>query len=311
MTTPAIEVRGLRRSYGTGADTFEAVRGVDLSVETGTITALLGTNGAGKTSTLEVIEGLASASDGSVRVLGLDPVADRDVVRRRTAVLLQESGFSGDLTVRETLVQWAGTLTTPRPVEEVLDLLGLGTRAGVPVRALSGGEERRLDLACALLGRPEVLLLDEPTTGLDPESRRGVWDLVRDLRRTGTTVLLTTHYLEEAEELADRLAIMHDGRIVREGTPAEVAAGHPSHIRLGAGTAPPWLDELGARRVVRGDSIVVETDDLQVTLTALLSRAEREGVRLDGLEARSASLESVFLAIADGTAARTPEGAPA
>lgn len=308
MTTPAIEVRGLRRSYGTGAAAFEAVRGVDLTVETGTITALLGTNGAGKTSTLEVIEGLAPAGGGTVRVLGLDPVADRDAVRRRTAVLLQESGFSGDLTVRETLMQWSDTLTEARPADEVLGLLGLAARADVRVRALSGGEERRLDLACALLGRPEVLLLDEPTTGLDPESRRGVWELVRDLRRSGTTVLLTTHYLEEAEELADRLAIMHGGRIVREGTPAEVAAGHPSHVRLDSACTPPWLDDLPALRVVAGGPVTtIETEDLQATLTALLVRADREGVRLCGLEARAASLESVFLAIAG----QAPEGAAA
>lgn len=308
MTTPAIEVSGLRRSYGTGTAAFEAVRGVDLSVEAGTITALLGTNGAGKTSTLEVIEGLAVPSHGRVRVLGLDPVADRDVVRRRTAVLLQESGFSGDLTVRETLLQWSATLTAPRPVGEVLELLDLAHRGDVRVRALSGGEERRLDLACALLGSPELLLLDEPTTGLDPESRRNVWDLVRELRRSGTTVLLTTHYLEEAEELADRLAIMHDGRIVREGTPAAVAAGHPSQIRLETTSAPLWLDDLPARRVIAGARVTtIETDDLQPTLTALLVRADREGVRLRGLEARAASLESVFLAIAD----QTPEGAVA
>lgn len=308
MTTPAIEVRGLRRSYGSGANAFEAVCGVDLTVETGTITALLGTNGAGKTSTLEVIEGLAPADGGTVRVLGLDPVADRDAVRRRTAVLLQESGFSGDLTVRETLLQWIGTLTDPRPVADVLELLGLAARAEVRVRALSGGEERRLDLACALLGRPDVLLLDEPTTGLDPESRRGVWDLVHDLRRLGTTVLLTTHYLEEAEALADRLAIMHRGRIVRAGTPAEVAAGHPSYILLDSASAPPWLADLPARRVVSdGPRTTIETDALQATLTALLVRADREAIALTGLEARAASLESVFLAIAD----HTPEGASA
>lgn len=308
MTRPAIEVSGLRRSYGSGSSAFEAVRGVDLSVEAGTVTALLGTNGAGKTSTLEVIEGLARASGGTVRVLGLDPVADRDAVRRRTAVLLQTSGFSGDLTVQETVLQWRGTLTDPRAASEVLELLGLAARADVRVRSLSGGEERRLDLACALLGRPEVLLLDEPTTGLDPESRRSVWDLVRGLRHAGTTVLLTTHYLEEAEALADRLAIMHGGRIVREGTPAEVAAGHPSQIRLHTASAPPWLGDLPARRVVpSGRVTTIETDDLQATLTALLVRADHEEARLDGLEARAASLESVFLTIAE----QSPEGAAA
>ncbi|UUW88240.1 ABC transporter ATP-binding protein [Pimelobacter simplex] len=310
MTSPAIQVRGLRRSYGSGARAYEAVRGVDLDVATGTVTALLGTNGAGKTSTMEVIEGLCSPGAGEVRVLGLDPVAARDQVRRRTGTLLQTSGFSGDLTVSETLRMWAGTLTAPRPLDEVVAMLRLSHRLDVPVRALSGGEHRRLDLACALTGRPEVLLLDEPTTGLDPESRRDVWDLIRSLRDAGTTVLLTTHYLDEAEALADRLEIMHAGRIVRSGTAAEVVAGHPSFVRIRTTSAPPWLAGLPAVRTVatNGDRTALETSDLQETLTALLARAGDEGLRLADLEARPASLESVFLAIADGSATTpTPE----
>ncbi|WP_440901599.1 ABC transporter ATP-binding protein, partial [Actinosynnema sp.] len=165
----AISVRGLVRRYGKGATSFEAVRGLDLDVARGTVTALLGTNGAGKTSTLEVIEGLAAATEGSVRVLGLDPIADRGRVRSRTGVLLQSSGFSGDLTVTETAQMWHSTLSAPRPVEEALEMLDLRARAQVKVSALSGGERRRLDLACTLMGRPELVLLDEPTTGLDPE----------------------------------------------------------------------------------------------------------------------------------------------
>src|SRR5690606_22507679 len=204
MTSPpAIDVRGLCRTYGTGPSAHDAVKGVDLAVPAGSITALLGTNGAGKTSALEVIEGLAPASSGSVRVLGLDPWRERDAVRRRTAALLQRSGFSGDLTVLETLQMWAGLVTGSRPVGEVLELLRLNGRADVAVRVLSGGERRRLALACSLLGHPEVLFLDEPTTGLDPESRRDVWELVRGLRDSGNTVLVTTHYLDEAETLAD------------------------------------------------------------------------------------------------------------
>jgi ABC-2 type transport system ATP-binding protein len=296
----AISVRGLRRSYGQGTSAFDAVRGVDLDVPAGTITALLGTNGAGKTSTLEVIEGLATASAGTVRVLGMDPVADRAAVRRRTGVLLQDSGFSGDLSVRETVQMWRVTVTDPRPVEEALAMLRLDGRADVRVRALSGGERRRLDLACTLLGQADVVLLDEPTTGLDPESRRDVWQLVRGLRERGTTVLLTTHYLEEAEALADRLEIMHAGRIVRSGAPAEVAAGHPSTISFDTLPELPWLPDLAARRVVEQDGrTTIETDDLQGVLTELLSRAGRHGVRLERLEARTASLESVFLCIAD------------
>ncbi|WP_205471847.1 ABC transporter ATP-binding protein [Nocardioides sp. SYSU D00038] len=300
--TPAIRVSGLRRSYGAGAEAFEAVRGVDLTVETGTVTALLGTNGAGKTSTLEVIEGLARPDAGSVRVLGLDPVADRDGVRRRTGVLLQHSGFSGDLTVLETVRLWTGLVSGARPAEDALDLLDLAGRAGVRVSSLSGGERRRLDLACTLLGTPEVVLLDEPTTGLDPESRRDVWRLVRGLRDRGATVLLTTHYLDEAEALADRLEILHEGRIVRSGTTAEIVAGHPSTVsfRTPAGSLPAFGPRLDVVRVVeeRGRT-TIETEELQPLLTQLLGWADRHGVRLDGLSASTPSLESVFLAIAD------------
>ncbi len=306
MSTSAIRVRDLRRRYGVGRHQFEAVRGLDLDVPTGSITALLGTNGAGKTSTLEVIEGLAPASAGSVQVLGLDPVADRDVVRRRTGVLLQRSGFSGDLTVRETLRMWAGTVSTPRPVEEMLGLLDLRSRADVRVGSLSGGETRRLDLACTLMGVPDLVLLDEPTTGLDPESRRAVWRLIEGLRDRGATVLLTTHYLEEAEHLADRLEIMHGGRIVRSGSPAEIARDHPSTIRF---ATPPGLPE----RIVgvigtaaeRGTT-TLQTRDLQSSLGDLLAWAARDDVRLEGLEARTASLESVFLAISDAPEDATP-----
>ncbi|MEI5673493.1 MULTISPECIES: ABC transporter ATP-binding protein [Nocardioides] len=282
-TTPALEIRGLRRTYGTGESAYEAVRGVDLTVERGTLLALLGTNGAGKTSTMEVVEGLAAASGGSVRVFGLDPVADRAEARRRTGVVLQVSGFSGDLTVAETLEMEAATVTDPRPVSEVVALVDLEHRVDTKVLSLSGGERRRLDLACALLGKPELLMLDEPTTGLDPESRRRVWELVRNLRDEGAAVLLTTHYLDEAEELADQIAIMHAGRIVREGTLAEVVGQQPSTVRY---TTPD------------GETTTLETEDLQTTLTEVLTWAAEHGVRLSGLDARHASLESTFLAIA-------------
>jgi ABC-2 type transport system ATP-binding protein len=297
---PAVRVRGLRRTYGQGASGYEAVRGVDLDVPVGSITALLGTNGAGKTSTLEVIEGLAPATDGEVSVLGLDPVADRAVVRRRTGVLLQRSGFSGDLTVRETLRLWHATVTSARPVDDMLALLSLHKRADVRMSALSGGETRRVDLACTLMGDPELVILDEPTTGLDPESRRAVWGLVSDLRDGGATVLLTTHYLEEAEALADRIEIMHDGRIVRSGTPTEIAAGYPSTISFGD---VPGMPEgfAGLRRVLRARGrTTIETDALQATLYDLLAWAASEQVALVDLDAHSPSLETVFLAIADG-----------
>jgi ABC-2 type transport system ATP-binding protein len=304
----AVRVRGLRRSYGTGASAFEAVRGVDLDVRTGSITALLGTNGAGKTSTLEVVEGLAAPSHGSVRVLGLDPLTDRAAVRRRTGVLLQRSGFSGDLTVRETLRLWGGTLTKSRPVDDMLEMLSLGRRADTRVLSLSGGETRRLDLACTLMGEPELVVLDEPTTGLDPESRREVWNLVSALRDGGSTVLITTHYLDEAETLADRLEIMHAGRIVRSGTPAQIAEGHPSIISfVGTPAIPDGL--VGVTRVVENHGrTTLETRDLQQSLTGLLAWAGGRGVRLAGLDAHSPSLEAVFLAIADGNDSKPLEG---
>ena len=300
----AIDVLDLHRVYGSGNDAFKAVSGVSLRVEPGTIYALLGVNGAGKTSLLEVIEGLATPSSGSVRVLGLDPITDRAEVRRRAGVLLQRSGFSGDLTVRETLRMWAATVSDPRPVEESLDLLDLGRRAEVRMRALSGGEQRRVDLACTLTGRPEVLMLDEPTTGLDPESRHRVWELVRSLREEGVAVLVTTHYLEEAEALADRISIMRAGRIVLAGTREEILAGQPSVISFR--TPDREVPPLAATRQQRAAGrTVVETDDLQHTLTALLAWAERDAVRLHDLTARTASLESIFLDVADGRGAAT------
>jgi len=300
--TDHIEVRGLRRVYGTGDKAFEAVRGIDLVVGAGTVVALLGTNGAGKTSALEVVEGLARPTAGEVRVLGLDPVTDRAEVRRRTGVLLQTSGFPADLTVAEALRMWASTMTSPRPVADALDELDLAGRADVRVRSLSGGELRRLDLACTLLGEPDVVLLDEPTTGLDPKSRRRVWDLISALRDRGRSVLLTTHHLEEAEELADRVAIMHAGRIVREGTPAQLGADQPSTIRFHGVPALVGLGDLpGAIRVAtRSGMTTVHTRDLQTTLHALLGHAAETDVRLPNLEAHNASLESVFLAIAAG-----------
>ena len=300
--TNHIEVRGLRRVYGTGEGAFEAVRGIDLVVGAGTIVALLGTNGAGKTSALEVMEGLARPTAGEVRVLGLDPVTNRAEVRRRTGVLLQTSGFPADLTVAETMRMWASTMTSSRPVAVALAELDLAGRADVRVRSLSGGELRRLDLACTLLGDPEVVLLDEPTTGLDPQSRRRVWDLVAALRDRGRSVLLTTHHLEEAEELADRVAIMHAGRIIREGTPAQLGADQPSTIRFADVSTLVGLGGLpGAVQVTTHHGMTtVHTHDLQVTLHALLGQAAQCDVRLPNLEANNASLESVFLAIASG-----------
>ncbi|MDF3302283.1 ABC transporter ATP-binding protein [Streptomyces tropicalis] len=296
-----MEITDLRRVYAGG---FEAVRGITFHVKRGEVFALLGTNGAGKTSTVEVIEGLSPPASGRVRVLGRDPYTERAAVRPRTGVMLQEGGFPAELTVAETVRMWAGCVSGARPEGEVLHLVGLGGRAGVRVKQLSGGERRRLDLALALLGDPEVLFLDEPTTGLDAEGRRDTWDLVRALRDGGTTVLLTTHYLDEAEGLADRLAILHDGRIATTGTPAEVTAAQPARISFRLpdgyflGDLPP-LAELGVcGHEVDGGVVRLRTRELQRTATGVLTWAERSGVVLSGLDARSASLEEAFLGIA-------------
>ncbi|MER7045144.1 ABC transporter ATP-binding protein [Streptomyces jumonjinensis] len=303
MTTDqyVITVDDLRRKYAGG---FEAVSGISLSVARGEIFALLGTNGAGKTSTVELLEGLAAPSAGTVRVLGHDPYRERAAVRPRIGVMLQEGGFPSDLTVAETTRMWARCTSGARPVAEALELVGLGHRAGVRVKQLSGGERRRLDLALALLGRPEVLFLDEPTTGLDAEGRHDTWDLVRSLRDTGTTVMLTTHYLEEAETLADRLAIMHRGRIVTTGTPAGVTASRPARIRF---TLPDGVPAgrlpLSLQAAAQGQRISIRTHDLQSSLAELLRWAAETGVRLTGLDARSASLEEAFLEIAQAESA--------
>ncbi|MCX4699617.1 ABC transporter ATP-binding protein [Streptomyces sp. NBC_01373] len=305
-----IEVTDLRRVYGGG---FEAVRGISFSVRRGEVFALLGTNGAGKTSTVELLEGLARPAAGRVRVLGSDPYVERAVVRPRTGVMLQEGGFPSELTVAETARMWAGCVSGARPEGEVLALVGLERRAGVRVKQLSGGERRRLDLALALLGEPEVLFLDEPTTGLDAEGRRETWDLVGALRDSGTTVLLTTHYLEEAEDLADRLAILHEGRIAAAGTPAEVTAAQPSRISFELpdgyflGDLPP-LGQLGVSgHEVERNVVRLRTRELQRTATGVLAWAERAGVELRRLDVRSASLEEAFLGIAREATSETVE----
>ncbi|KQS63951.1 ABC transporter ATP-binding protein [Modestobacter sp. Leaf380] len=306
-TTPAIEVTDLRRSYGD----FEAVRGISFEVQPGEVLALLGVNGAGKTSALEVLEGLAPAGGGTVRVLGLDPVRDRARVRRELGVLLQTSGLPGDLTVAETLRTWAGTLTAPRPVQEALAQVSLTGRADVRVRSLSGGERRRLDLALALLGRPSVVVLDEPTTGLDPESRRQVWELVQGLVADGAAVLLTTHHLEEAEVLADRVAVMRSGQVVLSGTQAEIAETQPATVRFVLDDdAPQPPVPAGVQVVSTGRRVEWQTGSLQPVLAELLAWAAQHGVVLRTLLARAGSLEQAFLAVADGAhpaVATTPE----
>lgn len=292
-----IDVDSLTRRYGKD---FTAVDNVSFSVREGEIFGLLGTNGAGKTSTLEVLEGLAPAQSGQVRVFGLDPRRDRHRIRPHQGVMMQAGGFPTDLTARETLTMWAGTLSNPMSVDETLDAVGLNQRAGVRVKALSGGEVRRLDLACAIVGQPALLFLDEPTTGLDPQSRRTCWQLIERLHQQGTTVVLTTHYLEEADRLCDRLVLMHEGVIARSGTHAEVVAGYPSTIsvRNAPDLFPQLPDQLRHNAHESDGRLIWKTEHLQRDLTSLLTWAATADVRLEGLDAREADLESVFLDIA-------------
>jgi ABC-2 type transport system ATP-binding protein len=295
MPDTLIEMDELRCSYGH----FEAVRGVSLRVTRGELFALLGTNGAGKTTMIEVLEGLQRPRGGRVRVLGMDPIRNRRPIRRRTGVMLQDGGVSGQLTVRETVDVWRGLTARPQESAEVIELVGLDRRMQVAVEQLSGGERRRLELALAVHGKPELLFLDEPTTGMDPASRRMTWDVVRQLRRDGTTVLLTTHYLEEAEALADQVAIMHMGRIATTGAPHEVVGELPAHISFLApdGTPPPTLPH--ATVVVGEGRVTYQSSDLQADLTQLLRWANHIGLDLAGLTARAASLEDVLIDIAE------------
>jgi ABC-2 type transport system ATP-binding protein len=272
----AVEVRGLRKRYGG----FEAVRGIDFSIEAGEVFGLLGPNGAGKTTTVEILEGYRTRDEGTVSVLGTDPQhADRDW-REQVGVVLQSSSLYPSLTVRESLSVFAGYYRSPRDPGEVIEIVGLTDKRDARVRTLSGGQKRRLDLGLALVGDPELIFLDEPTTGFDPGARRSAWETIRNLRSLGKTVLLTTHYLDEAEQLADRVAVLRDGVIVREGTPAELTGGAVE-------------TEIRYRR---GEEVIVErTAEPTRRLHELTEAALAAGGELDGLEVRRPTLEDVYL----------------
>jgi ABC-2 type transport system ATP-binding protein len=288
-----IEVEELHCRYGDHV----AVDGVSFAVERGEVFALLGANGAGKTTTVETLEGHQTPFGGRVRVLRHDPLRERRAVRPRIGIMLQSGGFAGELTVRETAELWAALGSRRGDVDADLERLDLAGKRDVAVDQLSGGEQRRLEVALAIHGRPELLLLDEPTTGLDPESRRRTWEVVSELVHTGTTVLLTTHYLDEAEALADRVAIMREGRIAVHGTLGEVAAGVPSRISFQA-PATPLPPELAASRVPgRIGEVVLETRSLQSDLGRLLAWADGERVTLERLHARGGTLEDVFMEV--------------
>ena len=271
-----VEVEGLHKSYG---DT-QAVRGIDLTVTEGEVLAMLGPNGAGKTTTVEILEGYRTRDSGRVSILGMDPSDAGPELRRRVGIVLQSCGFEAYLTVAEMLRMHAGYYPHPRPVDEVLALVGLEEKAGSRVRTISGGQQRRLDLGLALVGDPELVFLDEPTTGFDPAARRRAWETIRGLRALGKTILLTTHYLEEAHELADRLAILRDGRIVATGSPRDLLADH---------------GRVEIRYRENGREIVLETDEPTRMLHELTATALAAGRELDGLEVRRRSLEDVYL----------------
>src|SRR5437763_7623689 len=274
----AIEVSGLRKAYGS----LEAVRGVDFTIEEGEVFGVLGPNGAGKTTTVEILEGYRKRDAGAVRVLGSDPERPAPDFRERIGVVLQQSQLWPNLTVRETHAIFAGYYRAPRDVDEVIALVGLREKAGARVKTLSGGQKRRLDLGIALVGDPDLVFLDEPTTGFDPAARRAAWEMIRSLRSLGKTVLLTTHYLDEAEQLADRVAVLREGRIVREGTPRELTAAE--------------LDvEIRYRR--DGEEVLLQTSEPTRVLHELTAEALARGEELDRLEVRRPTLEDVYLSL--------------
>ena len=273
--TNAVAVRGLTKSYGD----HEALRGIDFEIAAGEVFGLLGPNGAGKTTTVEILEGYRKRDAGTVTVLGEDPQkAGRDW-REQVGVVLQSSSLYANLTVRESLESFAGYYRAPRDAHEVCTIVGLDEKKDARVRTLSGGQKRRLDLGLALIGDPELIFLDEPTTGFDPGARRNAWETIRNLRALGKTVLLTTHYLDEAEQLADRVAVLRDGVIVRVGTPAQLTTATQTEIRY--------------RR--NGREVVERTDDPTRRLNELTTEALARNETLEELEVRRPSLEDVYL----------------
>jgi ABC-2 type transport system ATP-binding protein len=276
----AITVSDLTKSY----DGVDALRGVSFEVRTGEVFGLLGPNGAGKTTTVEILEGYRRRDGGQVSVLGHDPTGAPRELRERMGVVLQQSEHHPLLTVREVHRMFAGYYAKPRDVDEVVELVGLAEKRDAKVKTLSGGQQRRLDLGVALVGDPDLLFLDEPTTGFDPAARRSAWELIRALRSLGKTILLTTHYLDEAQQLADRVAVIRQGRIVSLGTPAELIG-------------ETRTAEIRYRR--DGELVVLETDEPTRVLHELTSEALRDGRELDHLEVRRPTLEDVYLELVD------------
>jgi ABC-2 type transport system ATP-binding protein len=299
ISTPApsaISIRGLHKSYGA----VEAVRGIDLEVAEGEIFAFLGPNGAGKTTTTEILEGYRERTAGDVSVLGADPADGDKSMRERIGIVLQQCELQPVLTVRETLELYAGYYAKPRPIDETIDLVGLPEQAGTRAGRLSGGQQRRLDVGIALIGDPELLFLDEPTTGFDPLARRQAWKVIANLGRLGKTVFLTTHYMDEASTLADRVAIIAAGRIVAEGPPAELGGRRDAATTISF-TLPPGVEAaklpagLGEPTAAANGRFAVTVSDPVETLHRLTGWALERGVALGGLEVSKPSLEDVYL----------------
>lgn len=293
----AIVVEGLVKRYGDR----NVVDGLDLAVREGEVLAFLGRNGAGKTTTAEILEGYRTRDAGTVSVLGEDPAHAGGAWRARLGIVLQESQPLGALTVRETLRLYAAYFPRPRPVDEVIGLVGLADQAGQRAGRLSGGQKRRLDVGIALIGRPDLVFLDEPTTGFDPDARRQFWDVIHGLRELGTTVFLTTHYMDEAQVLADRVAVLRDGKVVALGTPAELQALRGDveiRFELPAGVGAADLPALSAAPDLAGGVVRVETSAPTRDLALLCGWAEGRGIELANLTVERPTLEDVFLAIA-------------
>lgn len=294
MSEAAIEVRDLRKSYGD----VEAVAGLDLTVSRGEIVALLGPNGAGKTTTVEILEGHRDRDEGHVSVLGHDPAARSLALRRRIGIVLQTTGIEPYLTVAETIEQFRGFYPSPRPLDEVLEAVGLTDLRDRRVKRLSGGQQRRLDVAVGLAGDPDLLFLDEPTTGFDPSARRGAWDMIRNLRALGKTVLLTTHYMDEAQSLADRVAIIVRGRIVAEGPPA-ILTGRDRHATISFRDPGDGFPVEVGEAEVEGGMVRIRTEEPTRVLHALTSWATARGEELAELTVSRPSLEDVYLELTE------------
>ena len=307
-TSAVIQVRGLTKSYGD----IRAVAGIDLRIGAGEVFAMLGPNGAGKTTTVEILEGYRRRDGGEVTVLGLDPGRQQRLLKAQIGIVLQSTGVDRYLTVAETIAMYSGYYPHPRPVDDVIDVVGLASKRNSRVVKLSGGQLRRLDVAIALAGDPELLFLDEPTTGFDPSARHEAWEVVKNLAALGKTVLLTTHYMDEAQHLADRVAVIADGRIVAEGAPATLAGREATRARvsyhLGDGATPP--PDLGGPPSPEG-FVEFAPEDLTLGLHRLTGWALENSVSLSTLQILRPTLEDVYLQLTSSASPPPPAAGPA